>query len=162
MNADQVFNPEFLASLSGAVDRYYNSESGSFTQGYEHFRLPAGQATIVKAAAKALGLNSVTYGTHELPDGTPHPEGPGAGYDWEVVDNRWLVDLWLLSYYGKGPVLYDLSDPKQFALAERTFGHRDNWEKEGVDGLEMETATKIWNNFILPHQAVDDLLSRED
>jgi len=161
MTAEQIFNPEFLTKLSGACDRYYNSEEGAFREGYEHFHNAAGQATIVKAAANDLGLESTTYGNSELPDDTLHPEGPGAGYDWELVDNRWVVDLWRISYHGDGPVVYDLSDPAQLNLAARTFGPSAKWDKLDVDPAEMETAKKIWRNFTLPQRAVDDLLSGE-
>lgn len=167
VNAEKIFSPDFLTELSGAVDRYYDSGDdgpggGGFREGYEHFHNAAGQATIVKAAALSLGLKSVTYGTYELPIGTTHPEGEGAGYDWEVVADRWLVDLWLMSYYSKGPVVYDLSDPKQLARAETTFGHMEDWEKHsGDDPNEIALATKIFKEFVAPYDAVDHLLSGE-
>ena len=159
VNAEQIFNPEFLTRLSKSLDRFYDSEQGAFNQGYEHFHNAAGQATIVKAAANELGLESTTYGTSKLPDDTLHPEGPAAGYDWELVDNRWVVDLWRVSYNGDGPVVYDLADPAQLDLAERTFGPSAKWEKLAVVPAEMELANKIWHNFTLPQRAVDDLLS---
>lgn len=158
VNVEQVFNPDFLTRLSGAVDRFYDSDEGAFNQGYEHFHNAAGQATIVKVAARELGLESTTYGVSELPDGTLHPEGDGAGYDWELVDGRWIVDLWRISYHGDGPVIYDLSDPAQLDLAERTFGPRESWEKLAEDPKEIEVARQIWHNFTLPQRAVDDLL----
>lgn len=159
VNADQIFNPDFLTKLSGAADRYYDMGEGSFKEGYEHFHNAAGQATLVKAAAKEAGLKSVTYGTYELPSGTTHPEGPGAGYDWELVDNRWLVDLWRISYHGSGPVVYDLHDPEELRLAEDTFGHNEGWiVNSGIDPVEIAKADEIWKHFIIPQRAVDDLL----
>lgn len=158
MTAEQILSTDFLTSLSGAIDRYYDSEAGSFHEGYEHFHNASGQATLVKAAANELGLPCDIYGIDELPEGTLHPEGPGAGYDWALVGGRWIVDLWRLSYHGSGPVVYDLSDPAQAAQAERTFGPQNDWEKLAEDPKETELATRIWNEFTGPYRAVDDLL----
>ena len=158
MTADQILSTEFLTQLSGAIDRFYDGEQGSFNQGYEHFHSAAGQATLVKAAANELGLKSIIVGTDALPEGTLHPEGDGAGYDWALVAGRWIVDLWRLSYHGDGPVVYDLSEPGQMEIAERTFGPRGRWEELAEDPQEIELATQIWHDFTVPYHAVDDLL----
>lgn len=158
MTAEQILSTDFLTALSGAIDRFYDSDQGAFNQGYEHFHNAAGQATLVKAAANELGLKCITVGTSELPDGTLHPEGPGAGYDWSLVGGRWIIDLWRLSYHGSGPVVYDLSEPGQMELAERTFGPRGTWEELAEDPKEIELATRIWRDFTMPYRAVDDLL----
>lgn len=151
-----------LDALSSAIDRFYDSESGTFGEGYDHFHNAAGQATLVKAAMEDIGLPSQVFGTDALPEGTQHPENSGEGYDWIVVDNRWVVDLWVRSYWGtKYPVVYDMKDPKQLAAVIQNFGPLKTWEKLKDYGPEMDTARRIWHEFKLPYNAVDDLLNSE-
>lgn len=159
VNVEQVFNPDFLTKLSGAVDRFYDSEQGAFNQGYEHFHNAAGQATLVAAAAEEFGLPWKIVGTHNLPNGTTHPEGEGAGYDWAVVDGNWVVDLWRMSYHEPHPdVVFDLREPGRHEAAEQCFGPTSTWRQMVTDPKEIELAKKLWHNFTLPQRAVDDLL----
>lgn len=147
-----------MLQLSGAVDRFYDSEAGEFNEGYEHFHNAAGQATIVKAAAESLGLRCKIVGSQQIPEDGPHMER-GSGYDWAVVEDRWVVDLWAVSYGNCiETVVMDMQDPQQRDWVIQAFGPPETWEELGQDPKEMELANAIWQNFTLPYQAVDDLL----
>lgn len=158
MTVEQVFNPTFLKDLSKAVDRFYDTEEGTFKEGYEFFHTAAGQATMIVVACRELGLACKVVGNSNIPDDGPHMER-GTGYDWAVVNDRWIVDLWAVSYGGDTErVLYDLADPAERELAIRSFGPIDTWEVLGLDEKEIALAKEIWDNFTVPHKAVDQLL----
>lgn len=162
MTKDQFLSTDFICQLSGAVDRFYNSEAGEFIEGYEHFHNAAGQATVVKAAAEDLGMSCRIVGNEQIPEDGGHMER-GSGYDWAVVDNRWIVDLWAVSYGNCiEHALMDMQDPQERDWVISSLGPVESWEELAIDPKEMELARAIWHNFIMPYNAVDDFTWRGD
>lgn len=53
---------------------------------------------------------------------------PG-GHDFAVLEDRWLIDPWVKQVrYAYEQTIYDLLDPRDFALVRARYGRRDNWK----------------------------------
>lgn len=160
MTAAQILTPDFISKLAGAADNFYDKEEGVFRDGYDQFHDAGGQSYLVMAALLDQGVPVKLIDVIAMPDDTGHP-CHGDGYSFALVDSRYLVDLWAKSYGDLDKILYDLNDPADAQHAEHMYGPRANWKEGGVNPRLYMIAMKVWHQFVVPYNAVDDLLSGE-
>jgi hypothetical protein len=71
------------------------------------------------------------------------PLSIAGGHDFAVINNRYIVDIWLSLYSGdEKQTVYDLQDPDDRALARRIYGDRKYWSWLNPKTDKFEKTTK--------------------
>lgn len=95
---------------------------------------PYGTCTFLNATPIALleskGHSCVMFGRSENSfAGTPWDTefDCATGHDWLLVDDRWLIDLWIAPYLGVNRSVMDLRAPDDARLVAHIYGPRELW-----------------------------------
>ena len=117
--------------------RYYDAEQGMWAETHDY-----GICTYLNAlpigALESKGHRCAMFGkSEEAFAGQPWDTeyACATGHDWLVVDDRWLVDLWIKPYLGIDRAVFDLQHPEDQKMAHHIYGPRNEWELADAAGM---------------------------
>jgi len=124
------FTGEQLRDFWVAMDgRYFDQDEGVWQDDKDYGTCTYANQAPFKALTRA-GHTVEVWGAaeHEFSDLPFSQMGMMTGHDWGLVDGRWIIDVWANAYLDQSlPVVYDLQDKADAALASHYYPDRSKW-----------------------------------
>lgn len=120
------FNESQLKAFWDFVDKEY-------FDGDEWIK-PYGTCTFVNSAQftflKEHGFSVKMYGADEkICENTDLTKKFGmiTGHDWALINNRWIIDIWVYAYLSVKQLIYDLEDIKDKKIVNSLYPPKNQW-----------------------------------
>lgn len=124
MKKSALVKLEALASKSSGVNRWNDKK---FVAKYEHLMNNFHCETVAEVVKRLEGGQIWGFSDEENP-GTKYFSGDDEdGHHFTVVDNRYIVDPWMLEMEGRS--VFDLDSSKDKTIIKKLYGQRSKWTR---------------------------------
>ena len=148
--------------------RYYDPDSGEWNRNvsrddYTHSRYDFGNSynlcMAIMGVLQRAGHRVTVIGAEA--NVMDQYRSNSIGLDWLLVDDRYIIDPWGFSYEAQRRIVYDINDPADQDIISALFPPRQFWEPGRPSDELIEIGVRVFDDFMMPRRAVDNLLGDE-